>query len=267
MRNAPTRNARPMTGSRMAVRNAGLQRRQRGVVLLITLIVLVAMMLAGIGMVRSVDTGNIIAGNVAFRQATLQAGDAGMQTAFNMLVGVANSSNPNDKLVLNYQNGQSPSLVQGTVTTTVCSLVTASLCTAGSTINFPGYKATPNNPCEIYPPGSPGGASCPTAAMYQWWTDPNAWANAPSVVVNDSSGQPYATVSYLIHRMCFAPDVYPNATGQVCQTVKQTVSSKGSQAVGATTFTATLVYYRVTTKSVGPRNTVTYAQQLVVLPE
>ncbi len=269
MRNAQSRMAWPMTRGKMAGRSAARpMQRQRGVVLLITLVVLVALRLAGIGMVRSVDTGNIIAGNVAFREATLGAGDAGMNVAFNMLNQVANSTNANDKLVLNYQDGQSPSLVQGTTTTAVCSLVTAGLCTPAGAINFPGYKSTPINPCEIYPPGSPGGASCATTAMYQWWTDPNNWQNAPPPLqINDSSGKPYATVYYLIHRMCLMPDVYPNATGQVCQTLKQTVSSKGSKGVGATTFTATLVYYRVTTKSIGPRNTVTYSQQLVVLPE
>src|SRR4051794_33864237 len=51
-------------------------RRQQGVVLLIALIVLVAMTLAGIGLVRSVDTGNMVAGNLAFKQGATLAGDA-----------------------------------------------------------------------------------------------------------------------------------------------------------------------------------------------
>ena len=41
-----------------------LRRTQSGVVLFIALIVLVAMTLAGIAIMRSVDTGNQIAGNV-----------------------------------------------------------------------------------------------------------------------------------------------------------------------------------------------------------
>lgn len=264
------RNAQSLTGGKPAAWKARSQpRRQRGVVLLITLVVLVAMMLAGIGMMRSVDTGNLIAGNVAFREAALQASDVGMSAAFGQLLAVATSANVNDKLVLNYQNGQSPSLVQGAVTTPVCSLLSPVYCPGGGTvIKFDGYRATPINPCEIYPPATPGSA-CPTAAMYQWWTDANNWVGAPSVPVNDLSNTKIADVFYLIHRMCFAPDVYPNATGQVCQTLKQTVSAKGSQAVGSTTFTATLVYYRITTKTVGVgmRNTVSYAQQLVVIPE
>ena len=57
-------------------------RAQRGITLVISLIVLVALTLAGIALVRSVDTGNIIAGNFAFRQTALQATDAGIEAAF-----------------------------------------------------------------------------------------------------------------------------------------------------------------------------------------
>jgi len=60
--------------------------KQRGVVLFIALIVLVAMSLAGIGMMRSVDTGNLIAGNLAFKQATLNATDLGIETGFQWLL-------------------------------------------------------------------------------------------------------------------------------------------------------------------------------------
>jgi type IV pilus assembly protein PilX len=58
-------------------------RRGRGIVLFIVLIVLVAMMLAGAGLMRSVDTGTVISGNFAFKQATLQAVDAGIEAAYN----------------------------------------------------------------------------------------------------------------------------------------------------------------------------------------
>ncbi len=56
-------------------------RAQRGVVLFIALIILVAMSLAGIALMRSVDTGTIIAGNLAFRQSTSYVGDLGVEAA------------------------------------------------------------------------------------------------------------------------------------------------------------------------------------------
>jgi type IV pilus assembly protein PilX len=54
---------------------------QQGAVLFIALIVLVAMSLAGIALMRSVDTGTIIAGNLAFRQTAMHVGDIGVEAA------------------------------------------------------------------------------------------------------------------------------------------------------------------------------------------
>ena len=58
-----------------------LRRSQRGAVLFIALIVLVAMSLAGIALMRQVDTGTIIAGNLAFRQGSMHVGDTGIEAA------------------------------------------------------------------------------------------------------------------------------------------------------------------------------------------
>jgi Tfp pilus assembly protein PilX len=53
--------------------------------LIIALIVLVAMTLAGIATMRSVDTATVMAGNIAFRQSTLAAADQGIQAGFSVL--------------------------------------------------------------------------------------------------------------------------------------------------------------------------------------
>jgi len=62
-----------------------LRTRQQGVVLFIALIVLVALTLAGIALVRSVDTSNVIAGNLAFKAGSLQAADIGIEQAASVL--------------------------------------------------------------------------------------------------------------------------------------------------------------------------------------
>jgi type IV pilus assembly protein PilX len=54
---------------------------QRGVVLFIALIALVAITLASIALIRSVDTANVIAGNFAFKESTIHATDVGTETA------------------------------------------------------------------------------------------------------------------------------------------------------------------------------------------
>ncbi len=68
-------------------------RRERGVVLLIALIVLVAMTLAGLGMMRSIDTGTIVAGNIGFREAAVATGDTGIERARTWLMANINSLN------------------------------------------------------------------------------------------------------------------------------------------------------------------------------
>jgi Tfp pilus assembly protein PilX len=60
---------------------ASSQKIQSGVVLIIALIVLVAMTLAALALVRSVDTNNLIAGNMAFQQAAKHSADAGVEAA------------------------------------------------------------------------------------------------------------------------------------------------------------------------------------------
>jgi Tfp pilus assembly protein PilX len=58
---------------------------QRGIVLIVALVVLVAMTIAGIAMVRSVDTATLVAGNLAFQQAATHAADKGVEEALGML--------------------------------------------------------------------------------------------------------------------------------------------------------------------------------------
>ena len=65
---------------------ASLPSRARGAVLFIALIVLVAMSLAGIAIMRSVDTATLIAGNLAFKQGTMQSSDNGIEQAYQWLL-------------------------------------------------------------------------------------------------------------------------------------------------------------------------------------
>lgn len=60
-------------------------RRQRGVVMLVALIILVVMTLAGLALMRSMDTSNLIAGNMAFQQAATNSADSGVETAIGWL--------------------------------------------------------------------------------------------------------------------------------------------------------------------------------------
>lgn len=59
--------------------------RERGVVLILALIVLVALTLAAVALTRSVGTSNTIAGNLAFQQAATHMADRGVETAVKWL--------------------------------------------------------------------------------------------------------------------------------------------------------------------------------------
>ena len=74
-----------------------LRRAQRGAVLFISLIVLVAMSLAGLAMMRGVDTGALIANNLAFKQGATAAGDAGIEAARTWLMANTGATLYNDQ--------------------------------------------------------------------------------------------------------------------------------------------------------------------------
>lgn len=77
--------------SRTEYRGAGTQ---RGLVLFFALIALVAMSLAALALVRSVDTSTLISGNLAFRQAATTSADGGVENSVALMTAMqaANSA-------------------------------------------------------------------------------------------------------------------------------------------------------------------------------
>lgn len=62
-----------------------LPRRQRGVVLFVALIAMVVLSLAGVALMRSVDTGMGVAGNLAFRHGTIAPVNEAIEEAVNVI--------------------------------------------------------------------------------------------------------------------------------------------------------------------------------------
>ncbi|MCU0968248.1 MAG: hypothetical protein MUF03_05375 [Rubrivivax sp.] len=63
-------------------RARGLPRRQRGVTILVVLILLSVMLLGGLALARMTEVGVLASGNTAYREAALQASEVGLNTAF-----------------------------------------------------------------------------------------------------------------------------------------------------------------------------------------
>ena len=197
-------------------------RRERGVVLLIALIVLVAMTLAGLGMMRSIDTGTIVAGNIGFREAAVATGDTGIESARAWLITNLNSLD-NDNPAMGYYSTRQDGL------------------------DFTGNKT------EGGTDGVNWGGSDPTQVVqgYQLGTV-------------DTSGN---TVFYLIHRLCSLPGSI-NGSGQSCATVAVSGTGSSQSAPDYSSYALAVknqVYFRVTTRVNGPKNTVSYVQAVLLM--
>lgn len=184
------------------------RRKQRGASLIIALIALVAMTMAGLALIRAVDTTNVIAGNLAFRQAALHTTDVGVEMAFAALGTIISTS-----LDANYPSG----------------------CASGACNYYPTQQAVAVN-----------SAGVPTIIN---------WNTVPTTTVDSSY-----TVQYVIDRLCVGPAPVTDITAKCMHT---TSTSVGSKKAGAASFSsAQQVYYRATTRVVGPRNTVSIVQTL-----
>lgn len=185
---------------------------QQGVVLLIALIMLVAMTLGGIALVRSVNTTNIIAGNLAFQQAATHSSDTGIESAVTWLE--ANNSGA----------------------------------TLYTSVAAQGYSAVRVDP----------------AAGQSWDAFWRAVLTAQSSALPANAGG--YTVAYAIQRLC-AQALPPSSAGAGCSqppaTTSTSTSSKGAGVVALTY--GSQVYYRITSRVAGPRNTVSYVQAIVAL--
>jgi type IV pilus assembly protein PilX len=183
-----------------------LPHQQKGIVLFISLVVLVAMTLAGLAMMRQLGSGVGIAGNLAFRQNATTAADLGVEVAQDWLV--------KQKAI-----------------------------DLGSNNVSNGYFAT--WPASFDPVGN-----------YSW-DDTNS-----KLAGTDGNGN---TVRFVMHRLCSTLGL-PNAPGQQCVTLDSSLSPKAKEGADAATvkiLAALTPYFRVTTRTEGPRGTVSYTQVMM----
>jgi len=204
---------------------------QRGVVLMIALIMLVSMTLTGIILFRQIGTGVIIARNLTFKQSALSAADRGVEVARNWLVtGGANLQ------VANIAGAYYPAW-------------------CNTSVNASGDPDADNNgkvdDCKATPPPSEFNPS-----TYNW---------SNSVLVTDDDGNGNA-IRYVIHRLCRIPGSL-NATNsdgvpQECVTLGA-ADAGGSKGSGGSLSNTVQPYYRITTQATGPQNTVAYSQVIL----
>ena len=69
-----------------------MRRAQRGVTMIIVLVLMTVMLLGGMALARMTEVGTLASGNAAFREASLQASEVGVNTAYAALVALANEN-------------------------------------------------------------------------------------------------------------------------------------------------------------------------------
>ncbi|MCR4331851.1 MAG: hypothetical protein NUV34_03980 [Sulfuricaulis sp.] len=203
--------------------------KQRGVVLFFALISLLAIMLAAVALIRSVDTGTLIAGNLAFKQAATTSGDAGTESAMAWVEAIQTA------------NGQP---------TRAISDATHPLNITNAASGY--YSNTVDNPDD--------------ADFVDLFADATWSAITAVSATTDASGN---TVRYIIQRACRIKDkeiknadcLYSPATldkdGNEIKTPQDICDGEGCPALGQSPM------MRITSRVTGPRNTVSYVQAFV----
>ena len=179
---------------------------ERGVVLYVALIALVVMTLTGLALVRTIDGGGKITGNLGIRQGAVNSGDAGVERARRWLLD--NS--------------------------------------AGAVLNA-------NDSANGY---------------YALRVDPTNWdayftATAVPTTFVDGVGN---SITYVIHRLCTnAGDPSDLANGCVSNATYANPAGNSRAASRRSVRGGAQFYYRVTTRVVAPRRTVSFVQSIVAI--
>ena len=198
--------------------------RQRGVVLLISLIVLVVLSMAGLALLRSVDTTSIITGNLAFRQAAVRAADAATEMAVNtLLIELGDAALKTDNLAKAY----------------VASMPLTEEDPVG-TLEWENFWSTKIAPLS----GTPSRPVCARCIE----------------LPTDSIGNKAA---YTIQRMCQEAGE-PSVSRCVTAPTSWSKPGSDHGLHAPPVPSPPQYYYRITTRVVGPRNTTVYAQTAVV---
>ena len=212
--------------------------RQRGMAMIVALLVLVAMSLGAVALVRSVNTGSQIAGNLGFRQDATANADRVAQEAIAMLYGklVADADSLNNDLATDgYYASQPPKLdPTGNART-------------GDTAR--ALIAWDSGYCATYPSG--GHASC----------DHTPKASAVELTAGNSA-------AFIVFRMCDAAGAVDVSTTH-CATTAASVSNACQGAINyenegkCPSGAGVTPYYRVLVRILGPRNTASYTETVV----
>lgn len=203
--------------------------RCAGAGLMVALVMMIVMSMSALALVRAVSTSMLVAGNFAFRQAAVLAAEAGSEAAIVWLT----------------QRASLPVLY--------------------TDVPDDGYYASLPNDLDIS-----GNAAVTTGVAIDWDQDKCQarkgilCVSAAPAQTADEAGQ---VIQYAIHRLCRTPGSPQDAANSclIYQESSQLSPKKGQISYGnSSRFKKnSAVYYRITTRVRGPRNTIVFVQTLV----
>jgi len=208
---------------------------QRGVTLVFALVTMVALSLAAVALVRSVDTGTLVLGNLGFKQDTLQAADDASRSAIQWL-----SNNVADTRL---QNDWAAA----------------------------AYYATDSNP-SAHPLDVTGTSGNAAATLIDWSGSGNCNGHTPCLRTAEITGLPNSVrARYVILRLCNATgDASVAANNIHCARPlvnvtsesgeRSSISYANAQRIGSTTIAQ---YFRILVRTQGGRDTATFTETLV----
>ena len=204
---------------------------QKGVVLIVALIILVAMTLGGLALIRSMDTSTLIAANISTQQSAIYSSDEGIESAVAWLESNLTTVLPDNTKLLDYDYSS-----------------------VGYTASATAINAnqTGEDLWSFLSGGSKVVCTLPR-----------------NVNICDDLGEPDAsgnTVQFVIQRLC---NTSGPINGAGCTVSQATSSNTDGENQGAGEYSLgpanNSTYYRITVRAMGARNAVSYVQAVVNL--
>ncbi|MDD3884197.1 MAG: hypothetical protein PHW66_04605 [Gallionella sp.] len=218
------------------IKPAYMPKKQSGVILLLTLIVLVAMTLATIALIRSVDTTNVVAGNIAFKQAATQVADEGTELAIQCLTGITTLTCPSGGFL------------------------------AGTEVTYYEIAANGYYPTGMEELDPTGNSDDPNHALVDWEENgcnglPTSRCLQPSPSVSTSAAG--YSLRYIVNRLCPSAGMPNNCPSTIAITSGASMGAMDYTSKGGLTNETQTEYYRIITRITGPRNSVSYVEAIV----
>jgi type IV pilus assembly protein PilX len=206
-----------------------ISQRSGGAGLVVALVMLIVMSMSALALVRAVSTSVLAAGNFAFRQAAVMAAEAGSEAAIVWLTARA--------LLPDLYSDQPD---QGYYASLPDGLDISGSAPAGTKVAIDWDKDQCNSRSDV---------SC---------------VSASPETTKDAAGQ---VIQYVIHRLCRSAGS-PEDSANSCLLYRessQVSPKKGQFSYGASSRfkSNSAVYYRITTRVSGPRNTTVFVQTLM----